>query len=229
MEKKILIIDKDDNLTFLLSEFLKLKDFVVEIEPDYVKSLDKINTKLFEMCIIDVSAYDESCQIIIENIATRNPRMPIIATSANESPTEAVELLRGGCKDYLKKPFRIEELYLRIQNLINLNPSTDLAHTITAGRYTFRRDIQQLEVGDTVIKLTTKESELLGLLLENLNALLDRNVALMKIWNKSTDDNTRSIDVYITRLRRKLEAYTDIQIINVHGKGFRMTLDEGTE
>jgi DNA-binding response OmpR family regulator len=229
MKRRILIIDKDDNLCFLLSEFLKLKDFTVDVESDYDLSLRKVKTKIYDLCLVDVSAYDGDADEIIANINMANSSFPIVALSTDSSSEEAVKCLRNGCKDYLKKPFLIEELYLRIKNIFNTNTRQSKENIFKIGKFNFNADIQQLEIDSKIIKLTTKESELLKLLIENANNLLDRNIALKKIWNKTTDNNARSIDVYITKLRRIFQDHDDIKIINVHGRGFRMTLSNELE
>lgn len=224
LKKKILIVDKDDNLCFLFSEFLKLKDFNVDIEPDFLSSVEKMKTNMYDLCLVDISTPKQDTEELIAEIKNANSNMLVIALSTEGTSEEAVKCLRAGCRDYIRKPFLIEEVYLRVNNAFNSAVKNSKENIYNIGKFVFNSDIQQLELGSEIIRLTTKESELLKLLVENANNLLDRGIALKKIWNKTTDNNARSIDVYITKLRRIFEGHDDIQIINVHGRGFRMSL-----
>lgn len=155
--------------------------------------------------------------------------MPIIFLTAKSLPDDKIEGFKSGADDYLTKPFNMEELLLRIKAVLKRTTTspgvTDDDSKFQLGEYVFNSNRQTLQIGEDVRKLTSKESDLLRLLCLNQNKTLDRNTALKTVWQDDSYFNARSMDVYITKLRKYLSDDTRVEILNVHGKGFKLLVD----
>jgi DNA-binding response OmpR family regulator len=162
---------------------------------------------------------------LAREIRKLNPSIPIIFLTAKSQKEDVLEGFRSGADDYITKPFSMEELLYRIQAILKRTTGTIIKKKkdlYTMGSYTFDPLKQFLTTGDQTIKLTTKESELLELLCQHGNEILERNFALKSIWIDDNYFNARSMDVYITRLRKYLKKDPAVKILNVHGKGYKL-------
>jgi DNA-binding response OmpR family regulator len=166
---------------------------------------------------------------LAKEIRQANKYVPIIFLTAKSLPDDKIEGFKSGADDYLTKPFNMEELLFRIKAIMKrastLPGISNDESEFTIGKYTFDVTKQILKMGDTEKKLTSKESELLRLLCLNMNKTLDRNFALKTIWQDDSYYNARSMDVYITKLRKYLKDDSSIEILNVHGKGFKLLVN----
>lgn len=153
-----------------------------------------------------------------------NSEIPIIFLTAKSLKEDILEGFKIGADDYLTKPFSMEELLFRIEAILRRISGSKVKEqlTYTLGKYTFDTQKQTLSDADKSVKLTTKESELLKLLCAHQNDVLERNYALKKIWIDDNYFNARSMDVYITKLRKHLKEESNVEIINIHGKGYKL-------
>jgi DNA-binding response OmpR family regulator len=162
---------------------------------------------------------------LAKEIRMTNADIPIIFLTAKSLKEDIIEGFKAGADDYICKPFSMEELLFRVEAILRRTKKDSIGNTQTefkVGKYLFFPNTQLLKCGSTEHKLTTKESELLKLLSVNKNTILDRNFALKTIWVDDNYFNARSMDVYIARLRKYLKEDPSVQIINVHGKGFKL-------
>jgi DNA-binding response OmpR family regulator len=164
---------------------------------------------------------------LAKDIRIVNQDVPIIFLTAKNMKEDVLEGFKLGADDYITKPFSMEELIMRIEAILRRTSQESMQNAqpvFTLGRFTFDTKKQTLSEGDNVIKLTTKESDLLKLLCQNANKILERNYALKSIWIDDNYFNARSMDVYITKLRKHLKDEPGVEIINVHGKGYKLIM-----
>lgn len=225
---KILLAEDDTNLGLLLKEYLIAKKYDAELFSDGEKALKAYRDDTYDLCIFDVMMPKIDGFTLAKEIRKVDQAIPIIFLTAKTLKDDLIEGFQSGADDYLTKPFSMEELMLRIQAIMRRvgEKSTQTQQTLfTLGDYTFDAQKQLLSIAGEDKKLTTKESELLRLLCINQNQLLDRNDALNEVWADDNYFNARSMDVYITKLRKLLKQDDRIQIINIHGKGFKLLID----
>jgi len=231
MEKslKVLLAEDDANLGSLLQEYLNAKKYDAELFPDGELAFKAYTKGKYDLCIFDVMMPKMDGFTLAKEIRKVDDQIPIIFLTAKALKDDLIEGFQSGADDYLTKPFSMDELMLRIQAIMrrvgNSNPNQGKTD-FELGNYFFDAQKQMLKINGEEKKLTTKESELLRLLCVNQNNLLDRNDALNEVWADDNYFNARSMDVYITKLRKHLKADERIQIINIHGKGFKLLIDE---
>jgi DNA-binding response OmpR family regulator len=231
IKPKILLVEDETNLGNLLKDYLAAKGFDASLATDGQEGFDVFSRQRFDICILDIMLPVKDGYTLAKEIRQANPNMPIIFLTAKSLPDDRIEGFKSGADDYLTKPFNMEELLLRIQAVLKRSAAIPSMHTnetfFTLSRYTFDTQKQWLSLdGGEPQKLTSKESDLLRLLSLNLNKTLDRAFALKTIWGDDSYFNARSMDVYITKLRKYLKEDTKIEILNVHGKGFKMLISE---
>ncbi len=224
---KILLCENDENLGLLLREYLQTKGYEVDWAPDSDEGLNAFRDNGYDLCVLNVTLPPKDGFALMQEIRHFDSRIPIIFLSAKISKDDALTAFRLGADDYITKPFSMEELLLRIEAILrrtNIHKNSEQKYTI--GQFTFEAALQHLIFGDQTIRLTTKEASLLLLLAERVDNVLDRNFALKSIWGESNYYNARSMDVYIARLRQKLRSDPNVQILNVHGRGYRLVVAE---
>ncbi|MDR1526114.1 MAG: response regulator transcription factor [Dysgonamonadaceae bacterium] len=227
MEEKgrIFLCEDDENLGMLLKEYLQVKDFAVDLFPDGDAGAKNFSKEKYDLCILDVMMPKKDGFALALDIRAINTEIPIIFLTAKAMKEDILEGFKIGADDYISKPFSMEELLLRVEAILRRvstkKPSKEGPYVI--GKFTFDPQKQVLSCGKhNPTKLTTKESDLLGLLCENVNQVLERNYALKKIWGVVDYFNARSMDVYITKLRKLLKDDPNIEIMNIHGKGYKL-------
>lgn len=226
MEKiRILLTEDDANLGSLLREYLIAKGFDVELHKDGDKGLKAFKRSHFDICILDIMMPVKDGFTMAKEIRIMDPDVPIIFLTAKSMKSDILEGFNLGADDYITKPFSMEELLLRIEAILRRTTKTSSQEIFQLGSLSFDSNKQILTTDDKQIKLTTKESELLRLLCQHGNQILERNYALKAIWKDDNYFNARSMDVYITKLRKHLRDTSGIQIINVHGKGYKLLKD----
>jgi len=231
IKPKILLVEDEANLGNLLKDYLIAKGFDSVLATDGQEGFDVFSRHRFDICILDIMLPVKDGHTLAKEIRQANPNMPIIFLTAKSLPDDRIEGFKSGADDYLTKPFNMEELLLRIQAVLKRSAAIPAMHAnetfFSLSRYTFDSQKQWLTFeGGEAQKLTSKESDLLRLLALNLNKTLDRGFALKTIWGDDSYFNARSMDVYITKLRKYLKEDTKIEILNVHGKGFKMLISE---
>lgn len=223
---KILLAEDDENLGILLKEYLTAKGYAVDLFPDGVAALEAFKKEDFDLCIIDIMMPRMDGFTLAREIRNYNITTPFIFLTAKTLQDDILEGFSIGADDYITKPFSMEELLYRIKAILRRSsPEEDSEKNrqiYKIGKYQFDANKQILSIDGNSKKLTTKEAELLKLLCNNKNRMLDRNYALRKIWEDDSYFNARSMDVYITKLRKYLKDDQSVQILNVHGKGYKL-------
>jgi DNA-binding response OmpR family regulator len=222
---KILLAEDDENLGMLLREYLIVKSYDADWFVNGEKAYKSFIKNHYDLCILDVMMPVKDGFTLAREIRMTNAEIPIIFLTAKSLKEDIIEGFKAGADDYICKPFSMEELLFRVEAIIR-RTKKDAAGILQIeyriGSYTFFPNTQLLKHGNTEHKLTTKESDLLKLLCANKNMILDRNFALKTIWVDDNYFNARSMDVYIAKLRKYLKDDPGVQIINVHGKGFKL-------
>jgi len=227
---KLLLAEDDENLGMLLKEYLIAKGYDASLFPDGEAAYKGFMREHFNICILDVMMPKKDGFTVAKDMRIVNPDIPIIFLTAKNMKEDVLEGFKLGADDYITKPFSMEELIMRIEAILRRTSQDSAANSqpvFTLGCYTFDTRKQTLaetiENGEEeVVKLTTKESDLLKLLCQNANKILERNYALKSIWIDDNYFNARSMDVYITKLRKHLKNAPSVEIINVHGKGYKL-------
>jgi DNA-binding response OmpR family regulator len=221
---RIFLCEDDENLGMLLREYLQVKEYVVDLFPDGEAGAKNFQKEKYDLCILDVMMPKKDGFTLAQEIRASNTEVPIVFLTAKTMKEDILEGFKIGADDYISKPFSMEELLMRVEAILRRvstkKPAKESAYII--GKFTFDPQKQLLTNGKNQVKLTTKESDLLNLLCENVNQVLERNYALKKIWGVVDYFNARSMDVYITKLRKLLKDDTDIEIMNIHGKGYKL-------
>jgi two-component system OmpR family response regulator len=222
---KVLLAEDDSNLGMLLKNYLSAKGYDTTLLVNGVLALKEFPRQQYEICILDIMMPEMDGLTLATEIRKINPAIPILFLTAKSQKEDVLEGFRTGADDYIIKPFSMEELLYRIQAILkrsvgSASPRKEAMYSI--GNYTFDPLKQLLSIGSQPVKLTTKESELLELLCRHRNEILERNFALKSIWIDDNYFNARSMDVYITRLRKYLKKDPSVKILNVHGRGYKL-------
>lgn len=220
----ILLAEDDENLGTLLNTFLRNKGYQVELARNGKSALEKFNDGNYDFLVLDVMMPEMDGFTVAQEVREVDKNVPILFLTAKSMKEDKLKGFSIGADDYLTKPFSMEELVARIEAILKrtgFEGDTDTS-SFEIGLFTFDSDKRLLiKDGDTQ-KLTTKESQLLKLLAKNKNDVLDRQAALRAIWGDDNYFNGRSMDVYIAKLRKMLKEDEAIEIMNIHGKGFKL-------
>ena len=227
LKTRVLLAEDDENLGSLLQEYLQAKDFETDWVTNGEKAFRYFEQFHYDICILDVMMPVKDGFTLASEIRVLNKDIPIMFLTAKSMKEDVLEGFTLGADDYITKPFSMEELLFRLEAILRRtrgNQGND-RQVWEIGSFTFDTQKQQLTRGDQAQKLTTKEADLLHLLCNNMNQVLERNFALKAIWMDDNYFNARSMDVYITKLRKYLKADPAVQIINVHGKGYKLIVE----
>lgn len=232
MESKmrILLCEDEESLGMLVREYLQAKGYDAELFLDGEQGLAAFQTERFDMCLLDVMMPRMNGFELAREIRQIDAEVPIVFLTAKNLREDILEGFKLGADDYLTKPFSMDELVYRMEAINRrIKGKTIQAHArYTLGRFIFDTQRQTLTIDGNVKRLTTKETELLSLLCANANKVLLRDVALKTIWVDDNYFNARSMDVYITKLRKILSKDPTVLINNVHGKGYRLVAPDIT-
>ena len=228
---KILLCEDDPNLGTLLTEYLNNKGYECDLATDGQEGGKMHKRNAYDLLVLDVMMPVKDGFTLAKEIRAEDKRTPIIFLTAKSMKEDTLEGFEAGADDYITKPFGMEVLLARISAVLRRTsglpdhetPLTDLR----IGRYKLEYQKQKMTLDGKDIKLTTKENEMIYLLLKNKNGLLERNYALKTIWGDDNYFNGRSMDVYIAKIRKLLKEDPNIEIINIHGKGFKLVVTEG--
>jgi DNA-binding response OmpR family regulator len=227
-ELKVLLAEDDKNLGAVLKAYLEVKGYQTTLCINGKEAFDMYNKKKFDFCILDVMMPVKDGFTLAQEIRKLDKKIPILFLTAKSLQEDKLKGFDLGGDDYLTKPFSMEELLVRMKAIlrrIQEGRGTEGKSAIyKIGRLTFDHTRQLLTSPTGEIKLTSKEAELLRLLCENANDVLDRSVALNRIWQDDSYFNARSMDVYITKLRKYLKDEPAVELLNVHGIGFKLIL-----
>ena len=222
---KILLCEDDANLGMVLKNYLELNDFEVTLERDGRLGLAAFQREHVDLCLLDVMMPHMDGFTLAEEIRDVNPDVPLFFISAKTMKEDIIQGYKLGADDYITKPFDSEVLLLKIRAILKRNDDFNKEadnKEFDLGSYHFHPKLRQLVHNGQTQTLSPKENELLKMLAEHLNDLLPREAALKKIWGSDTYFNGRSMDVYIAKLRKYLRDDGNIEIVNIHGNGFRL-------
>lgn len=226
---KILLVEDDPNLGQILNEYLTVKGYETKLCRDGEEGVNAFKQEAFDLCLFDVMLPKKDGFSMAKEVRRTDSVTPIIFLTAKSMKEDTIEGFKIGGDDYITKPFSMEELLLRIQAILRRtaekNPQISDKKEFEFGNFHFDYDQQLLSIHGDSTKLTSKESELLRLLCLHINQPLDRSTALKIIWRDDSYFNARSMDVYIAKLRKHLKADESVQIMTLHGSGFKLITD----
>lgn len=229
--KKILLVEDDPNLGLLLQDYLQLKGkFDVVLCKDGEEGLRAFTKNDYDLLILDVMMPKKDGFTLGKEVRKINGQVPIIFATAKGMIEDKTQAFNLGGDDYITKPFRIEELLLRINALLKRSEGSgkkeeEKQSTFKIGRYDFDYTNQVISIDGTQQKLSTKEAELLRLLCLRKNEVLTREEALLNIWHDDNYFNGRSMDVFLSKIRKYLRDDPNVEIINVHGRGYKLLIN----
>lgn len=226
-EIRILLAEDDKNLGNILKAYLDAKGYPTVLCQDGKVAYETYKREEFDFCVLDIMMPEMDGFTLAKNIRKIDKDIPILFLTAKSMQEDRIQGFEIGADDYLTKPFSMEELLLRIKAIlrrVNVEESENEKSEYSFGKFTFDYNRQLLAMEGSEQKLTSKEAELLKLLCDNMNNVLDRTVALNKIWYDDSYFNARSMDVYITKLRKYLKGDPGVELINVHGVGFKLVV-----
>lgn len=221
---KVLLVEDDPNLGLLLSEYINAKGYECTLRVNGQEGYDTFVKNEFDFLIFDVMMPVKDGFTLAKEVRGIDKTTPILFLTAKSLKEDTLKGFNVGADDYMTKPFSMEELLARMNAILRRVPSQDDSDEghFEIGIFNFDYQQQILTFNNESNKLTTKENELLKLLCKNKNGVLERNDALKAVWGDDNYFNGRSMDVYIAKLRKHLKADENIEIINVHGKGFKL-------
>lgn len=227
MDKKLLIVEDDPNLGKVLSEYLNLKGFATTLAENGEEGMEAYRADNFDMIVMDIMMPKKDGFTLAREIRILDKEIPMVFLTAKSMKEDTIKGFTLGADDYITKPFSMEELLLRINAILRRTSTKDAAlnsdeTSFSFGNFHFDSERQILTVNGEKAKLTTKESQLLKLLCIHFNKTLSRTLALKTIWGDDSYFNARSMDVYITKLRKRLKSDDNIQILTMHGEGFKL-------
>ncbi len=224
----VLLAEDDKNLGSVLKAYLEAKGYSTTLCIDGKEALETFKRNEFDFCILDIMMPVMDGFTLAKEIRKIDKQIPFLFLTAKSMQEDKIYGFELGADDYLTKPFSMEELLLRIKAIHRRSESGQGNKTeesvFSFGNFTFDHNRQLLNNGKNQVKLTSKEADLLKLLCQNMNNVLDRSVALNKIWYDDSYFNARSMDVYITKLRKYLKDDPTVELINVHGVGFKLVV-----
>ncbi len=228
MQSNILLVEDNDTLGYMLKEYLEMKGLAVHWVTDGQQGFQAFEMYPFDLCVLDVMMPVMDGYTLAKKIKNINAAIPIIFLTAKSLKIDVLKAFSLGADDYIKKPVDEEELLVRIQAVLNRvrREQPAQAAAIRLGKYTFDYGNQQLKYEGAVQVLTKREADILRLLCGNMGNLTSRTQMLKSLWGKSDYFNRKSMDVFISRLRKYLAKDERVQIENVHGSGFILNVDE---
>lgn len=227
--KKILLVEDDPNFGSILKDYLILNDFDVTLAKNGMEGFEKFKKDTFDLCILDVMMPYKDGYTLAKEIREKNKEVPIIFLTAKSMKDDVLKGYKVGADDYLNKPFDSEVLLMKIKAIIQRKSSEVKADAtkfeFVIGNFHLNSKLRFLTYKDTEpIKLSPKENELLKMLAVYENDLMPRELALTKIWRDDNYFTSRSMDVYIAKLRKYLKLDDEVEILNIHGEGFRLVV-----
>ncbi|MBS1753846.1 MAG: response regulator transcription factor [Ferruginibacter sp.] len=229
VKPQILLCEDDTNLGMVLKNYLELNDYNVTLERDGKLGLAAFQREKFDLCLLDVMMPNMDGFTLAEEIRDVNPDVPLFFLSAKTMKDDIIQGYKLGADDYITKPFDSEVLLHKIKAILKRNEELhreEVNAEYDLGKYHFNPRLRELTIDGKTQTLSPKENELLKMLSEYKNDLLSREIALKKIWGSDTYFNGRSMDVYIAKLRKYLKEDSNLEIVNIHGNGFRLVVTE---
>lgn len=225
--KRVLLVEDDPNFGTILKDYLALNDYKVTLGKDGLEGLVLFKNNDYDLCILDVMMPRKDGFSLAKDIRAINADIPIIFLTAKTMKEDVLKGYESGADDYLNKPFDSEVLLYKMKAILQRKKKDVVAEEeiveYTIGRFHLNSKLRHLSLdGDTPVKLSPKECKLLVMLAQFKNDLMPRELALTKIWRDDNYFTSRSMDVYIAKLRKYLKPDPNVEIINIHGEGFRL-------
>lgn len=229
INKKILLVEDDPNFGTVLKDYLEMNDFDVVHAKNGMEGFEKFKKENFDLCILDVMMPYKDGFTLAKEIREKNEEVPIIFLTAKAMKEDVLKGYKVGGDDYLNKPFDSEVLLMKIRAFMQRKAPDSVAESkefeFKIGNFQLNSKLRFLTIeGQEPVKLSPKENELLRLLALHINDLMPREMALNKIWRDDNYFTSRSMDVYIAKLRKYLKADENVEIVNIHGEGFRLLI-----
>ncbi len=227
-KEKLLLVEDDVNFGFVLKSYLEMNEFDVELISDGKDAVPAFTKNQYDLCVLDVMLPNVDGFTIAREFRKINKKIPIIFLTAKSLKDDVLEGFKAGADDYLTKPFDSDVLLVKIRAILRRNTGVkpEIEDKVKVGKYEFDTKLRTLTYNSESHRLTPREADLLKELLLNKNNVLDRNEALKKIWGDDNYFNARSMDVYITKLRKYFKDDEKIQINNIHGSGFILVMQD---
>ena len=230
MNNNILLVEDEINFGDVLKSYLEMNDFNVELAGDGEEGIDKFKAGKFDLCILDVMMPKKDGFEVAREIREMDLVVPIIFLTAKNMKEDIVKGFKLGADDYITKPFNSEELLYRVQAIMKrsgpVESPKDEQKEFEIGNFHFNFPLRILTIGDNKVKLSPKEAALLKMFSQRKNDILKRSEALIEIWGEDSYFTARSMDVFVTKLRKYLKEDPNIEIINIHGNGFQLLINE---
>ena len=228
-KKKILLVEDDNNFGSILRDYLILHSYETTLAKNGIEGLEKFRKHNYDLCILDIMMPFKDGFSLASDIRSINDEVPLIFLTAKSLKEDVIKGFKIGADDYLIKPFDSEILLFKIKSIfkrkISLKKATDNKVDYIFSSFRYNSKFRELQFkNDKPVTLSPKEGKLLTLLLDNMNDLTTREEALVKIWNDDNYFTSRSMDVYVTKIRKYLSKDPKIKIENIHGKGFRFSI-----
>jgi two-component system, OmpR family, response regulator len=227
-KSRILLVEDDTNFGSILKSYLELADYEVMLKMDGKQGLSAFRTHPFDLCILDIMMPEMDGFTLAREIRKLNAKVPMIFLTAKTLKEDVLEGFRIGADDFLTKPFDSEVLLYKIAAILKRHAmatdAKDQPQSYQVGKFQFDTRLRILRFGNLTQSLSPKESELLKMLCSAKDGILTRQNALQQIWGKEDYFTTRSMDVFLARLRKYLKPDPSIEIINIHGNGFRLVI-----
>ena len=220
---KILYVEDEPFLGRIVKESLESRDFEVNMAEDGEKALELFRKISPDICVLDIMLPSKDGYSVAKTIRQINPGVPIIFVTAKTQTEDLLKGFESGGNDYLRKPFSMEELIVRVNNLLNLSKRTKpvVSGIVNVGKFEFDSSRYDLKIDGTSKKLSHREAMLLQILTENKNTVVSRKDILMRIWGDDSFFNSRNLDVYVTKMRDYLKADPSVEIITIKGVGYQ--------
>lgn len=224
---RILLVEDEPNFGIVLKSYLEINGFDIHLCNNGKSGLEAFKLYAFDLCILDVMMPQMDGLTLAKEIRSLGKEVPYIFLTAKSQKEDILEGYKSGADDYLTKPFDTEVLLHKIKAILKRSSKEEetestLAENYQIGQYAFVPEKRSLSIGDQTHTLSPKETELLALLCQHLNHVLSRETALRKVWGDANYFNGRSMDVYLTKLRKYLKDDAQVQIVNIHGNGFML-------
>lgn len=227
---KVLLAEDDRNLGNILRTYLEAKGYSARLAVNGQEAFDAFSKEPFAFCIVDVMMPVKDGFSLAKDIRKIDASVPILFLTAKSLEEDKLKGFQAGGDDYLTKPFSMEELLARMEAILRrtsqIQATAGAKGVYEIGNFVFDYNHQQLVINGNEQKLTSKEAELLKLLCDHVNQVVDRSFALNRIWQNDSYFNARSMDVYIAKLRKYLKEDDSVELINVHGIGFKLVIDQ---
>jgi len=226
---KILIAEDDKNMGYLLKENLKVSGFDPVLCINGQQGIDKFKSETFDLCLLDIMMPKKDGLTLAGEIRKTDKNIPIVFLTAKSLDEDKISGFKAGCDDYVTKPFNIEELILRLRAVLKRNPrlaARDDEDCYIFGTYKFNYRERKLIIGEDQNNLSTKEADLLKVMLDYKNEVVSRSTILKEVWGVDDYFVSKSLDVYLNKVRKHLRNDPDLEIINIHGFGYKLIVKE---